>query len=318
MEKTQDILSLLLLLSVFQIGSTSNCSPHPDNTDLNCYSDYDSIITCMWNSTSASKHKDSVCRIDTKSPTSSEFKASCVLEPVDLTKPDIKKCSMVFTRSYSFTPLEVYHIKLNCSSLSKIQTKIHKPSCHVKVKAPGKPSINSTTVSWLAHVPEHALLNKFTTQLEWKQQDQSWSDPLVKKTELNCEQSCEGQLDPEMLTQGETYEAREEIASLQLIPTIDAVQVIRPEEKLLKENIKYESGSSGFSNPSYSALCPAPLPLLSQTSNDRLLCPPSGPEQDQQETRKTETDNKRIEVAREEILELLLKDSNIVTAMPVS
>lgn len=105
---------------------------------------------------------------------------------------------------------------------------------------------------------------------------------------------------------------------MQLIPTIDAVQVIRPEEKLLKENIKYESGSSGFSNPSYSALCPAPLPLLSQTSNDRLLCPPSGPAQDQQETRKTETDNKRIEVAREEILELLLKDSNIVTAMPVS
>lgn len=30
----------------------------------------------------------------------------------------------------------------------------------------------------------------------------------MKKTELNCEQSCEGQLDPEMLTQGETYEAR--------------------------------------------------------------------------------------------------------------
>ncbi|RVE75871.1 hypothetical protein OJAV_G00003060 [Oryzias javanicus] len=110
----------------------------------------------------------------------------------------------------------------------------------------------------------------------------------------------------------------EEIASLQLIPTVDAVQVIRPEEKLLKEKINYESGSSGFSNPSYSALCPSPLPLLSQTSNDVLLCTPSGPAQGQQETRKTETDNKRIEAARKEILELLLKDSNIVTAMRIS
>uniref|UniRef100_A0A3P9KGJ7 Interleukin-2 receptor subunit beta N-terminal domain-containing protein n=1 Tax=Oryzias latipes TaxID=8090 RepID=A0A3P9KGJ7_ORYLA len=428
MEKIKGFMSLLLPLLFLQISiaSTSHCSPHSDHLDKNfsCYSDLNSTITCVWNSTSVSNHKDSVCRIYTKSPIS-PLNASCVLEPVDFTKPAIKRCSMIFKRSFSFLSHEKYSIFLNCSSPTKTETKLFKPFCHAKVKAPGKPSINATTVSWLSHVPRHIILNYFSSQLEWKLQKQSWGDPLVKKKTLNCGQECEGQLDPEMLTQGETYEARvrvranrsnvegiwsewsptliwvssegrpkppsgtsmgvwniaipgavafvlisfaaflskeniiriyvakkiigpwipnpskaaslhkwssllftsesldcclkeEEIASLELSFPVKAVQPIRPEEKILEENFNCESSSSGFSNPSYSALCPPPPPLFSQTSRDLLLCTPLGPAQVQKETRKTEKDNETIREAREEILKFLLKDSTNITTMQIS
>ncbi|XP_024860745.1 uncharacterized protein LOC108238836 isoform X2 [Kryptolebias marmoratus] len=128
----------------------------------------------------------------------------CDLKAFNSSKPALRNCSLIFAKSYIFMPKHDLSMNVSC-----VPGKItYMPICHIKVNSPGKPNVNFTAVSWLTQVEKHPRISQYDTQLEWKNQNQSWSDPSVQKKEIICELDCEAELDPDLLVQGETYEAR--------------------------------------------------------------------------------------------------------------
>lgn len=57
----------------------------------------------------------------------------------------------------------------------------------VKLNPPPKPQINFSTVSWYPQVSEHQEILLYTSQLQWKQEDQSWSVGIYFVSILICE-----------------------------------------------------------------------------------------------------------------------------------
>ncbi|CAI5681226.1 unnamed protein product [Oreochromis niloticus] len=79
-----------------------------------------------------------------------------------------------------------------------------KPSCHIKVNPPAAPKVNFTSVSWLSQVHKHERISSYRSEVQWKKQDQSWSDPAVhKKCGIQCGQECKAELEPDLLIRGE-------------------------------------------------------------------------------------------------------------------
>ncbi|XP_063331876.1 uncharacterized protein LOC134628956 isoform X2 [Pelmatolapia mariae] len=94
-----------------------------------------------------------------------------------------------------------------------------KPSCHIKVNPPAQPKVNFTSVSWLSQVPKHERITSYRSEVEWKKQDQSWSDPAVhRKLGIQCKLGCKAELEPDLLIQGERYEARVRVRSVEFQP----------------------------------------------------------------------------------------------------
>ncbi|XP_023284805.1 interleukin-2 receptor subunit beta-like isoform X1 [Seriola lalandi dorsalis] len=209
MERNKKSLLLFLLLALLHVCAVrmdvADCPSHPDK-NLTCYNDYNSSITCVWNS--AYDHTDAVCTLHAKrniSIKTLEYYTSCNLEPVDISRPALKKCSLDFNRRATFSEDNVYSINLTCKPAKQILTISYIPVCHVKLNHPGKPDINSTTISW---VITRGKIKSFISELQWKEGDQSWNDPSVQKKYKECNLKCETELDPDLLIKGERYEAR--------------------------------------------------------------------------------------------------------------
>ncbi|KAK2918627.1 hypothetical protein Q8A73_002998 [Channa argus] len=185
-----------------------DCLSLPDN-ELSCYTDYNRIITCVWNSTYVSEQTEAECMIDAtkKAKYMSKFtKKTCKLEPIS--EPASKKCSMDIGKRKAFYENDFWTIELKCNSMNQSLKMDFRPVCNIKLNPSGIPHINFTTVSWSTQDGRLSSLKFFRSHLQWKQQDQSWSDPSVQDKIKECTSSCEAELDPDLFILGETYEAR--------------------------------------------------------------------------------------------------------------
>ncbi|XP_022593956.1 interleukin-2 receptor subunit beta-like [Seriola dumerili] len=212
MERNKKSPLLFLLLALLHVCTVrmdvADCPSHPDK-NLTCYNDYNRNITCVWNS--AYDHTDAVCTLHAKRKTSikkREYYSFCNLEPVDISRPALKKCSLYFHKDSIFQEFHVLSIDLSCKDAEKILTISYKPVCHIKLNRPGKPDINFTTISWFPQVAPHSRLDLYASQLQWKTEDQSWSDPSVQEKDKVSNLKCKTELDPDLLIKGERYEAR--------------------------------------------------------------------------------------------------------------
>ncbi|CAI5681237.1 unnamed protein product [Oreochromis niloticus] len=216
MERNKKTLSLFLLLPVLLLCRSDKCPSLPQN--LNCYTDYNRIITCLWNSRSVSD--DTACTIHAHHKSRYiSYNASCDLKSVDISRPALKECSLIFEMEYTFLSFHVLSMNLSCAHMKQSLITLYKPFCHIKVNPPSKPEVNVTSVSWLSQDPEHERISSYRSELQWKQQDQSWSDPTVQKNlDIQCEDECKAELEPDKLIQGEKYEARVRVRSVKPQP----------------------------------------------------------------------------------------------------
>ncbi|XP_035024165.2 uncharacterized protein LOC118116518 isoform X2 [Hippoglossus stenolepis] len=196
--------SLLVLLAVLQVLSArkDDCPDQPDK-NLTCYTDYFRYITCVWNS--ASEHREAPCTLHAKRVVANP-NASCDLEPAHVSGPALRKCTLDFERDGIFQSFHNLSINLDCAPAKHILKIFFMPACHIKLDPPGKPAINGTTASWLSEARSNTIIELYSTQLQWKRWDQSWSKKQPKSK--SCDRYCKAQLDEDLLTLEEKHEAR--------------------------------------------------------------------------------------------------------------
>ncbi|XP_031144895.1 uncharacterized protein LOC116042721 isoform X2 [Sander lucioperca] len=215
--KKTPVLFLLLALLCDCAAGNNPCF-HNSVSDLTCYTDYNSIITCVWNSIYVSDQPDNVCTIQSKgiNKRTKFHSSSCNLEPVDVSRPMPKKCSMIYKREGNFQTFDQLSINLSCSPANQSLIITFKPACHIKLDPPRQPGINFTTVSWLSRLtPEpRERITLYSSQLQWKQEDESWSDHSVKIKDTQCEYYCTAELDPDQMIEDEKYEARTRVKAI--------------------------------------------------------------------------------------------------------
>ncbi|XP_023143161.1 uncharacterized protein LOC111579883 [Amphiprion ocellaris] len=215
MDKTTPLLFVLLhLLQVCTIRS-HDCPSLPVK-NLTCYNDYKRNITCEWNSTNVPDDGNTVCKIHAEwKGTYSSLRASCNLEPLDVSRPARKSCSLIFSESSHAYKFQTFHnitMNLTCNPVKQSVIIYYEPVCHIKLDAPPKPNINFTTVSWLVQDMEHREIKHYNTVLQWKQQAQPWNDATLQPNP--CKKECHYQLEKQKLIQGERYEARVRVQSI--------------------------------------------------------------------------------------------------------
>ncbi|KAK2817402.1 hypothetical protein Q5P01_025593 [Channa striata] len=209
MERKKKTLLLSLLCALLHVcpGKMDDCPISTEN-DLSCYNDYNRIITCVWNSTNVT---DAECTIDARKKTDLQNKftnRTCKLEPTDVSKPGLKTCVMDIGKDKAFYERDIWAIELKCDSEDERLKMDFRPFCNIKLGPSEKPHVNSTTVSWVTERMKIKQFKHYSAQLQWKQQHLSWSDPSVQNKMTDCHLTCEAELDPDLLIQGETYEAR--------------------------------------------------------------------------------------------------------------
>ncbi|KAM4611283.1 uncharacterized protein ACJ7VT_011990 [Polymixia lowei] len=190
---------LAFLLQVFTSQSqTCTGSPHDS---LSCLTDFNNNITCVWNSTHVSQHiSTSKC---TLKASKGIYKNSCDLL-IDVSRPALRRCSLVFDDNNYFSITDKWLINLTCEPLNHTFVSItYKPACH---------NINFTTVTWF---PEKSKVSEFNFQLQWKQEAHSWKDKVGEKNDVNvkCDPVCQVELNPDELVRGERYRARIRISA---------------------------------------------------------------------------------------------------------
>lgn len=213
---------LLLLLHLLQTPTFGHGDcPSPSDKGLTCYSDYSHNITCIWKSSSVPDQKNNACLINAErfkwlgQPYGPEEKnrfASCKLQSFDKASPALKRCSLIFSRPFIFMSFSVVALNMSCSPSNQNKIIFYKPACNIKVNPPPKPEVNVTAVSWFSDVHEDTRISEFSSQLQWKQKEQQWSDLQIKNT--SCTWKCMAQLDQDLLLKGETYEARVRVLAL--------------------------------------------------------------------------------------------------------
>uniref|UniRef100_A0A669BTY9 Interleukin-2 receptor subunit beta-like n=1 Tax=Oreochromis niloticus TaxID=8128 RepID=A0A669BTY9_ORENI len=215
MERNKKTLSLFILLPVLLLCRSDECPSLPQN--LTCYTDFNRIITCLWNSRYVSD--DTACTIHAQNKCLDRpYSASCHLKSVDISRPALKKCSLIFEMENTFLSFDELSLNLSCNQMKSVITSF-KPSYHIKVNPPAEPKVNFTSVSWLSQVPEHERISSYRSELQWKKQDQSWSDPAVhRKLGIQCGQECKAELEPDLLIQGGRYQARVRVRSVKPQP----------------------------------------------------------------------------------------------------
>ncbi|XP_028446389.1 uncharacterized protein LOC114563754 isoform X1 [Perca flavescens] len=212
--KKTPVLFLLLALLCDCAAGNPLCF-HNSVSDLTCYTDYNSTITCVWNSTYVSDQPDNVCTIQSKGR-SKFHSSSCNLEPADVSRPMPKKCVLIYKREGNFVTNHQLSIHLSCSPAKQILSISFTPACHIKLDPPRQPDIISTTVSWSTRLTPkpHGRIDSYSSQLQWKQKDVSWSDPSVKIIDTQCEYNCTAELDPNQIIQAERYQARTRVKAI--------------------------------------------------------------------------------------------------------
>ncbi|CAJ1053337.1 uncharacterized protein LOC117815733 [Xyrichtys novacula] len=212
MERNKRSAVLFLYLAVLYfltLRKVQGCPRQPDKT-LPCYSDYNKTITCEWKST---YEEDNDCTLQADGGGSKfRYNSSCDLKPVDASRPALKKCSMSFKRDETFQTFHNLSVKVICNPVKKTVSRIFfKPSCHIKLDRPPQPKINFTTVSLVPpDTKKRHKIRSYNFQLQWKHADESW----VCKHFLSCDWNCMVKLLPNLLIQGERYEARARVKAV--------------------------------------------------------------------------------------------------------
>ncbi|XP_030280614.1 uncharacterized protein LOC115586004 isoform X2 [Sparus aurata] len=224
MEGIKKTLHLFLLLALPLHSSQLSGCPTLPIEGLTCYNDYSKVITCSWNSTFASDHQDTECRIDAKRVTPGvdyRYGSSCKLEPVDVSTPTLRKCSMVFGKKDMFMSFDELSINLTCHPVEKSLDFLYWPICHIKLDPPPKLFIDNATFSWSPQLIKRRFRD-YRCELQWKEADKSWSDPSVKTIPQSCKWTCSDlklcncttdMREPEQVMRGARYQARVRVRS---------------------------------------------------------------------------------------------------------
>nr|XP_015799031.2 uncharacterized protein LOC107375162 isoform X1 [Nothobranchius furzeri]XP_015799032.2 uncharacterized protein LOC107375162 isoform X1 [Nothobranchius furzeri] len=208
MEQKKKSHFLLLLFNLLHMCKSEVCPKQ--NANLICYNDYSHNITCVWKSSSGSDLPGEKCTLHGQRTKGNFYTDSCTLQPFDASRPGLKTCSLILGPIFTFAIYDRILVTVSCLASNHSETILYKPACYIKLSPPEKPDVNINTVSWVPQVEEHDMISMYASQLEWKHQDQSWSDPSVqeqKKSSIHTWNFKEN-LDPDLLVQGETYEAR--------------------------------------------------------------------------------------------------------------
>lgn len=211
MTKTTPFLFVLLLLLQVHTIRSQNCPSLPVK-NLTCYNNYKQNITCVWSSTNVPNDANCTIHAERKDFSFPPSK-SCTLKPLDVSRPALKSCSLLFANkpdAYMFQTFLNLTMTVSCSPVKQNVIMYYRPLCHIKLDAPPKPDINSTALSWT--VPEHRRVHDYNTELQWKQQDQPWNEATLQNN--TCKNECHYQLEEEKLIQGERYEARVRVQSV--------------------------------------------------------------------------------------------------------
>ncbi|XP_014873551.1 interleukin-2 receptor subunit beta-like [Poecilia latipinna] len=210
-------LFLFLVLCICS-AKADNCPSLPLKS-LTCYSDYNDVINCVWNSSHVQNLTDDVCTVHAKHP-KSYYKASCELKPIDASNPALKNCSMKFWRTFTFQSFHNLTLDVSCMPSKHREVIYYMPACHIKLNPPGQPNVNQTTVTWTYQVESGSRIKYFQFDLQWKQKDESWTDLPIRNKIVNCKIICNTQLEPSCnmnriaqldsswFIKDETYEAR--------------------------------------------------------------------------------------------------------------
>ncbi|XP_030017262.1 uncharacterized protein LOC115437898 isoform X2 [Sphaeramia orbicularis] len=129
------------------------------------------------------------------------------MKVTDSSKPQLNTCNLDFKSFGKISTKSIVWLSLSCSRWNQSVKLRYIPVNHVKLKPPEKPSVNLTTVQW---IPAKLRKLGLEFQMQWKQEDQSWSDPSVQKEmkQTRCNDNCAAELNPDTLIQDESYRAR--------------------------------------------------------------------------------------------------------------
>ncbi|XP_053712799.1 uncharacterized protein LOC128754305 [Synchiropus splendidus] len=209
-KKNRLVLFCIMLQWPFVDSDPDNC-PEKQHKSLDCLNDFNSVITCTWNSASMSATPGQVCklhaaRIDRQRD---RHRSSCDLK---VSRTECQRCSMFFNRNSSFQMNHVYNLTLTCPQMSFSMN--YTPYSHVKPNPPSQLSINLTTVSWLSQLDYERHLGSMNCLCEWqwKQEDQPWRESSVSQRRKKCNSDRrirdEAELHEDELVRGEMYQMR--------------------------------------------------------------------------------------------------------------
>ncbi|XP_030206346.1 uncharacterized protein LOC115539714 isoform X2 [Gadus morhua] len=201
-------LQLLLLLA-------SSLTLATDLPGLKCLCDFNTTISCDWNSSAQSPPITAAtsCKLKAEKmrprggPTS--YKSECDMRPRDPAHPALRACSLVLppTLSQGFRLSDKWKMILDCESMNTT-TIVYRPADYTKLKRPSTPEVNLTAVSLFSEVPRLDWIDERDIQLQWIKVGQPWGAQNITM-ETRCDPLCQMELTG--LEKGEQYQARSRV-----------------------------------------------------------------------------------------------------------
>ncbi|XP_030206344.1 uncharacterized protein LOC115539713 isoform X2 [Gadus morhua] len=200
-------LQLLLLLA-------SSLTLATDLPGLKCLCDFNTAISCDWNSSAQSPPITAAtsCKLKTEKirprggPTN--YKSECDMRPRDPAHPALRACLLVLPPKLSqgFRHIDKWKIVLDCESVN-LASIIYRPADYTKLKRPSTPEVNLTAVSF-SEVPRLEWIDRRDIQLQWIKVGQPWGAQNITM-ETRCDPLCQMELTG--LEKGEQYQARSRV-----------------------------------------------------------------------------------------------------------
>ncbi|CAL8235734.1 unnamed protein product [Arctogadus glacialis] len=202
-------LQLLLLLA-------SSLSLATDLPGLKCLCDFNTTISCDWNSSLSAQFPPitaaTSCKLKTEKIRlrggSTRYKSECDMRPRDPAHPALRACSLVLppNMNQGFTHGDKWKMFLDCESVNT--TIIYRPADYIKLKTPSTPEVNLTTVSLFSEVPRLIFIHLRDIQLQWIKVGQPWGAQNITM-ETTCVRLCQMELTG--LEKGGRYQARSRV-----------------------------------------------------------------------------------------------------------
>ncbi|XP_056442145.1 uncharacterized protein LOC130379384 [Gadus chalcogrammus] len=189
-------LQLLLLLASSSLTLATNL------TGLKCLCDFNTTISCDWNSSLSAQFPPitaaTSCKLKTEKirpgGVSASYKSECDMRPRDPAHPALRACSLVLPPNLSqgFRHSDKWKIVLDCESVNTT-TIIYRPADYVKLKRPSTPEVNLTAVSLFSEVPRLQWIDWRDIQLQWIKVGQPWGAQNITM-ETECKPLCQMEL----------------------------------------------------------------------------------------------------------------------------
>ncbi|XP_039598720.1 interleukin-2 receptor subunit beta-like [Polypterus senegalus] len=189
----------LLLLMFFGL---SHETQDAGNTQLDCFSDFQSTITCTWNNTQKSKHTQCYLSGFWKSR---ENTRNCLLLPLE-NDDTLRQCSLVFAEptESSFTSASIFKIQVHCENSTMAKILNFLPSKKVKMYSPIGVSVDDNgNASWAMN---RSLVSDHFKTLIYELQYKSKSDSREKSKQI--QDMTLMKLNPKDFVVGQLYEFR--------------------------------------------------------------------------------------------------------------